>query len=216
MYYIMPNYSQTSFYLIFCKDENITDKYVGHTTNFKKRKFNHKYNVVNEKSIYYNLKVYECIRANGGLDNWQMVEIEICKCENVFEARSIEAFWINTLNPSLNINTPNRTQKDYYEENKEYKLEYQKAYATEHEKEIKEYKKEYALVYKNDIAEKLKIYRKSNKERIALERKEYCKLNRERIALQEKAYREANKEKYAKRQHDKYERRKLKKLQQNN
>lgn len=39
MYYIMSNeYENTSFYLIFCKDELITDKYVGHTINFTQRK----------------------------------------------------------------------------------------------------------------------------------------------------------------------------------
>ena len=215
MYYIMPNYIQTIFYLIFCKDENITDKYVGHTTNFKIRKIHHKYNVGSKKSKHYNLKVYKCIRANGGWNNWVMLEIENYKCENVFKAKSIEAFWIKTLETSLNSHIPLRTQKDHYEENKDYKLEYQKAYATEHKEEIKEYKKKYAILYKNDIAEKSKIYHQTNKERITLQRKEYRKLNRERIALQEKAYREANKEKYAKRQHDKYERRKLKKQNNN-
>jgi hypothetical protein len=212
----MPNYNETSFYLIFCKNENITDKYVGHTTNFKIRKYHHKRNSLNKKSKNYNLKVYDCIRANGGLDNWEMVEIEKCSCENVIEAKAIEAFWIKTLETSLNDCIPLRTQKDHYEENKEYKLNYQKAYAIEHKEEIKEYKKNYAILYKDDIAEKSKTYHQTNKERITLQRKEYRKLNRERIALQEKAYREANKESYAKRQHDKYERRKLKQQQQKN
>jgi hypothetical protein len=49
------NYSNTFIYKIYCKDNNITDFYIGHTTNYLKRKYQHKTN------SYYsnNLKIYK-------------------------------------------------------------------------------------------------------------------------------------------------------------
>ena len=35
------DYSNTHFYKIVCKDLNIKDCYVGHTTNFKNKKYEH-------------------------------------------------------------------------------------------------------------------------------------------------------------------------------
>ncbi len=36
------DYSTTIIYKITCNDSNVTDKYVGHTTNFVQRKHAHK------------------------------------------------------------------------------------------------------------------------------------------------------------------------------
>jgi predicted GIY-YIG superfamily endonuclease len=36
------DYSNTIIYKIYCKDETITDVYVGYTTNFTQRKYSHK------------------------------------------------------------------------------------------------------------------------------------------------------------------------------
>ena len=46
------DYSNTHFYKLVCRDITITDLYVGHTTNFKSRKFTHKSNVTNVNSKY--------------------------------------------------------------------------------------------------------------------------------------------------------------------
>ena len=42
------DYSKTIIYKICCKDTNVTDFYIGHTTNFTKRKNQHKTSCVNE------------------------------------------------------------------------------------------------------------------------------------------------------------------------
>ena len=42
------NYQKTIIYKIVSKDLNFTDVYVGHTTNFTKRKENHKSDCKNE------------------------------------------------------------------------------------------------------------------------------------------------------------------------
>ena len=48
-------------------DNNI---YIGSTSNFKNRKYQHKNKCSNEKSKEYNYYVYQFIRANGNWDNW--------------------------------------------------------------------------------------------------------------------------------------------------
>jgi hypothetical protein len=70
------NYSNTSIYKLCCKDIYIIDIYVGHTTDMRRRKWQHKTNCNNEKNKVYNLNVYQFIRNNGGWDNWDMIEIE--------------------------------------------------------------------------------------------------------------------------------------------
>ena len=78
----MPNYSNAVIYKIFCKDTNISEIYIGSTTNFKIRKSKHKSVCNNENDKNYNLKVYEYIRANGGFENFEIVIIEEYPCNN--------------------------------------------------------------------------------------------------------------------------------------
>ena len=63
------DYSKCVIYKIQHKDNDAL-LYVGHTTDFIKRKCNHKTNVKCEPSSKYNLKVYQMIRENGGWDNF--------------------------------------------------------------------------------------------------------------------------------------------------
>jgi hypothetical protein len=103
------DYSETSIYKIYCKDDTITDIYVGHTTNFYVRKYQHK-NACN--AINNEVKIYKTIRANGGWDNWDMVEIAKYNCKNSIEARIKEQYHYVELKASLNsippyVNNPN-------------------------------------------------------------------------------------------------------------
>ena len=85
------DYSNTIIYKITCKDTNITDVYVGHTTNFVQRKHAHKQNCINDKASNYKYKLYEVIRDNGGWNNWKMEIIHFREIEqrNLFRANSI-------------------------------------------------------------------------------------------------------------------------------
>ena len=74
------DYSNTIIYKITCKDPNVTDIYVGYTTNFIQRKHSHKQSCTNIKSTNYKCKLYEVIRNNGGWNNWQMEIINIFNC----------------------------------------------------------------------------------------------------------------------------------------
>ena len=99
------DYSKKVIYKIVCDDLDITECYVGSTTDFVRRKQCHKNNSTNESRVCYKNKVYETIRNTGGWDNWTMVEIEKYTCK--------ERFWTENLNSGLNTIYPQRTSKEY-------------------------------------------------------------------------------------------------------
>ena len=102
------NYENTVIYKIVCRDLSVEDVYVGHTTNFAKRKNQHKKNCHNDKSKSYHLKIYETIRQNGGWNNWDMIEIEKFKCNDANEATARERFYYDKLQPSMNTIKPKK------------------------------------------------------------------------------------------------------------
>ena len=104
------DYSHTIIYKIYCKDTTITDLYIGHTTNFIKRKYQHK-TCCNSNN---KLKIYETIRSNGGWENWDMVEIAKYNCKDSTEARIKEQEHYDILKASLNINPPYVDKKKYF------------------------------------------------------------------------------------------------------
>ena len=89
------DYNNTIIYKLVCNDVNIPDCYVGHTTDFIRRKQLHKSccNNINCKS--YNLNVYKFITGNGGWDNWSMIVIEQYKCNNNLEAQKRSIIILN-------------------------------------------------------------------------------------------------------------------------
>ena len=97
------DYSNTIIYKIVCKYPNVTDVYVGHTTNFIQRKYAHKMacNKLTDKP-----KIYNVIRQNGGWDNWEMIEIGRYNCKNHIEARIKENEHYEKLNCTLNTVIP--------------------------------------------------------------------------------------------------------------
>jgi hypothetical protein len=193
------DYSKTVLYKIVCKDTNINDLYIGHTTNIIQRRYEHKSTCNNEKSKSYNLKVYQFIRNNGGWINWTLIQIEYFPCENINEARIRERYWIEELKSSLNSDIPGRSKKEYSKDNKEIIAEKQKEYRKQNKEIIAEKHKEYYEKNKEEIIQKVKEYSKDNKEKIAEKNKEYRKQNKEIIAEKKKEYLEKNKEEiYAK------------------
>ena len=125
------DYNNTVIYKIVCNDLSIKDLYVGHTTDFRTRKNQHK-TMCNRSNEKYNYKVYQVIRNNGGWDNWSMIEIEKFQCNDSNEATARERYWIEQLKASLNSCIPHRTKgewhAEYYEKNKEHLRNYCKDY----------------------------------------------------------------------------------------
>ena len=140
------DYSKTIIYKICCKDINITDIYVGHTTNFTKRKNQHKSDCNNPNSKIYNYYVYQFIRNNGNWNNWDMIEIEKYNCNDKLEACKRERHWFEELKASLNKQIPSRTKKEfgieYYIANKKDKLEKANNYYSDNKEKIKAQKAE--------------------------------------------------------------------------
>jgi hypothetical protein len=95
------DYSNTIIYKITCKNPNITDVYVGHTTNFVQRKCAHKQNCIKEQC-----KLYTTIRNNGGWVNWTMEIINFFNCKDHYEARLKEQEYFELLHATLNSIQP--------------------------------------------------------------------------------------------------------------
>ena len=83
-------------------DLNVTDIYVGATTDFIRRKSQHKTRCCNEKAKDHYTYKYQNIRDNGGWDNWTMVLIETLKCDDALQVRKLERNFIEQLKASLN------------------------------------------------------------------------------------------------------------------
>jgi hypothetical protein len=113
------DYSKTIIYKIVSNDLNITECYVGHTTNFIQRKGSHKFRCNTDTDKKYNLKIYQFIRSNGGWDNFSMIEIEKYPCNDFNEASAKERYWYEQLNSNLNSCYPGRTMKEYRKTNKQ-------------------------------------------------------------------------------------------------
>ena len=191
----MVNYGNSMIYKLCCKDTNITDIYIGSTTNFYRRKSQHKSscNNINHKS--YNCYKYQFIRDNGGFENWDMVLVENISCSSKIELLKIERDYIDNLKPILN------SVKSYtsIEEKKEYSKEYSKEYYHDNTEHKKEYSKEYNKKNKDQIKQKKKEYDNQNKEYKKEYNKEYREKNKEKLNQKQKEYnkeyREKNKEK---------------------
>ena len=178
--------------------------YVGSTTNFTKRKQNHKVICLNEKHINHNLKVYASIREDDGWENWHMIKICDYPCNNKREAELEEDRYMLILKANMNSNRASRTQKQYREDNKEkiqvYEKEYRdnnkekiKEYNETNKEKLKEYNKEYNEKHKEKIKENKKEYYETNKTTILENMREYQETNKEKIKDKKKEYYEINK-----------------------
>jgi len=91
-------YNNSIIYKIICKDNNITDFYIGSTINIQTRINRHKSYCLNGKDI----KLYNFIRENGGWDNWKYQIIKNYNCNDRNELRIEEQRVINELKSTLN------------------------------------------------------------------------------------------------------------------
>jgi len=187
------NYENACTYEIVCKDVNITQRYIGSTTNLIKRRFAHRSSCNNEKSKEYNYYVYQFIRENGSFDNWDVVLIEkVIDCKDKEHLHKRERFYIESLKAELNKRIPNRTQKEWLENNKNKIAEYR-------EKNIEkynEYQREYRANNKNEINERQRISREKNMEKYKEYQREYYADNKDEKNEKQREYYEKNKEKY--------------------
>jgi len=133
------DYFKTVIYKIVCIDLEIGDCYVGSTTDFRKRKNQHKTHCGTK-----NLKLYQFINSNGGWDNWDMIEIEKFPCMDSNEQRRRERYWIEELKAELNIRRAITT----IEEDKIKNRNNCKKYNIINAEKLKLYRHEYYLKHK--------------------------------------------------------------------
>jgi len=115
------DYSNTSIYKIQHQD-NEELLYVGHTTDFIRRRYSHKNNCSNPNSKVYNCKVYRMIRCNGGWSCFRMIEIKKFPCNNGNEASAEEDRIIREMKANMNSQRAytGLTKKEY---NKQYDID---------------------------------------------------------------------------------------------
>ena len=151
------DYSKTLIYKLVHKDDfENEDVYVGSTTDFRRRKNNHKTRCNNPTTKGYNYKVYQNIRENGGWDEWVMIEIEKFPCKDKREVNARERYWCEFYKSNLNIKVPGRTRQEWRDGHKDETKEYYETHKDE--------KHKYYLVHKDKIKEYNKEYSKTNKE----------------------------------------------------
>jgi len=173
----MVKYNKSTIYKICCKDPNVTEEYVGSTTNFSRRKYEHKSNCHNENSENYNRQVYICIRENGNFENWDMVEVEKYEATDKQDLHKRERYWVETLKSSLNSYIPTQTREEHHQANKE---------------RLNAISRQYHEDNKEAIVAQKKIYYEANKERLNATYKQYRQENKEAIAVWQKKHREVN------------------------
>lgn len=115
---IAISYDNTHFYKIVCKDPTVSDCYVGHTTSFGARWWLHRMSAVTPTHKRYNSRMYQFMRDNGGINNWEMILLETRFCANNLEAAKVEREWFDKLKPTLNTDVPGRTSAEYYQDKK--------------------------------------------------------------------------------------------------
>ena len=210
---LVMNYANTIIYKIVCDDLTVKECYVGHTTNFVKRKAAHKSDCNNINSKKYNFKVYTFIRLHGTWDNWSMIEIEKFPCNDVYEACARERHYYEKLNASnLNSNVPSRTPTEYMNDNEMKFKAHTKKYRDDNKEKIKERHRQYRI----DNKDKINKYLEDNKDEIKNKNKQYRENNKEIIKAKRKEYLEKNKEKLKARRKQNYENKKNVKIKTQN
>jgi hypothetical protein len=143
--------------LVHKDDYDNSNVYVGSTTDFTRRKNNHKSNCNNEKSKEYNDKKYKYIREKGGWDCFNMIEVEKFPCNDGNEAREREEYWKCYFNSQLNTRKAYRTDEErieYQKEQNDLNKDKFKEYREQHKDKITDYAKGYYEEHKDKILEK--------------------------------------------------------------
>ena len=171
------DYSKTHFYKIVCNDTDIKDMYIGHTTEFTKRKHQHKIRCCNPNNPKHHYKVYNFIRDNGHWDNWDMILIDTLNCESKLDALKKEREFYEELKPSLNMFKPMRTKEEIIEYQKEHYQKNIEAISIRH----KTYRDEHAEQFRQDRKDNPEKYRERDRQNYLKRPPEYFEKLKEKV-----------------------------------
>jgi len=181
------NFQNTVIYKIqhIEKDELI---YIGHTTNFTRRKCEHKYVCSHDNIKNYNSKVYQMIRDNGGWESFNMIELYKFPCNDTREAACEEDKVMREYKSCMNSNraftTPEEKikQSTEYRENNKDKLKKISAEYRENNKDyIKKQMQQYKIDHKDNIKEYMQQYKMDNKNRLQDYRRQFRQENKDKL-----------------------------------
>ncbi len=119
--------------------------YVGSTKNIDKRFYLHKYNQF--KTSHWD-KYLDTLTTE---QKDKLKILTICSCDDKYEVRNIEAYYIRKLKPPYNHNIPNRNKKEYYQDNKEQLIKQQCEYYQNNKQARKQYQRNYSKTKKINI-----------------------------------------------------------------
>lgn len=114
------DYSKSVIYKIEHVD-NPELLYVGSTTDFIRRKSQHKYTCKNINNKKFNLKLYQMIRAHGDWESFKIMIIKEFPCNNKTELVIEEEKHRKELQATLNSIRCFNTIEDTKEQDKEYR-----------------------------------------------------------------------------------------------
>ena len=186
------------FYMLFCVD--YSGLYIGSTWDLDERMIAHKTVCNNPNAYGHNCQVYQAIRANGGWDKWEVMEIDFVPDLTLDERKKHEQKLIDLYEPNLNTRNAHtnlngkesqkKYAKDWYQRNKE-RIKVKNQNITEENKEkIKEHQKNYYQQNK----ERIKEYIEKNKDLLSSYKKDWYQRNKEKVKEQKRKYREENRD----------------------
>ena len=171
------DYQKTLHYKIVCNDLTVQHVYNGATTDFTRRKAQHKdycRNVSNKTTKLYNMKIYTIIREHGGWDNWTMVLLEHHPCNSKLESSIRERYWYEELQSTMNGQVPSRNRAEYRTDNIDKAKEQRVGYQAANRDKINEQQNKWKAANRDKINE----YRANNKDKINEYRAAYYQANK--------------------------------------
>ena len=177
----MPDYAEGKIYKIFCSTTD--DTYIGSSTQpLCNRMKNHRNDHNNKNKAHYNFKLYQCFRERG-VDNFYIELLEKYPCSSKEELVAREGYWIRQDKPTLNTRIAGRTDKQYYEDNKEAIKQKVKEYCENNRDAVLERKRSYHQRLKDtpEYKQKRQEYAETHKQQIAEYKKRWAEENKERI-----------------------------------
>jgi len=151
----MVNYENGKIYKI---ESHSGDKiYIGSTTKkyLSQRMDTHRADYKRWKNIKHNFITSYKLFEEYGVENCNIVLLELCPCESKDMMHAREAYYIRTLK-CVNKCIPDRTKREWCEDNKDKLKEYQMKWYENNKETILEKKKEYYDKNKDEISERQK------------------------------------------------------------
>ena len=188
----MPDYQEGKIYKIY---NAITDDiYIGSTTQKLCERMRTHGNAQNPKK-HSNYLIYQAFREHG-VNNFYIELIEKHPCNDRDELRKKEGEYIRKLKPSLNRRIAGRTDKEYYNDNRDVLVQKSREYAAQNREKVLQNHRDYYQRTKDSDSriEYITKYNADHREEKREYDKQYREENRESSFHLKQQYRETNKE----------------------